>query len=209
MKTEPEIIREFCIKKAANFITYIGLVCTIGIPVTAILDSKRLWLMTIFAILSGVSDLLDGIIARKLKAESLFGSALDRLRDKIFIIPNLIILIWIYHDSILVFYLPTIILVCSTIFIESLLFVIGWIVSIRKIKTEANKYGQIKMFILFPVMIIWLVSLTIQASSGFPVMKFSIYFIDAMFVISGFLSILSMEKYYEAYFRKDTKETAQ
>lgn len=219
MNTEDErheIIRAWCLEKkewllkeSANVITYIGLIFTIAIPVTAMIDPKRLWSMTLFAVISGVSDLLDGLIARKLEAESLFGSALDRLRDKVFIIPNLIILIWIYRDSILVFYKTTVTLICTIIFIESLLFIMGWIVASKKIKAEANKLGQIKMFILFPVVIIWLTSLAIQASFDIPIMKFSIPFILFMFFISGFLGILSMGKYFKAYFREDSKKEAQ
>ena len=130
--------RNWCLRKLANFITYIGLICTIGVPVLAFTAPERLWLMTLFAFLAGLSDVLDGTIAKTLKTTTLFGSAFDKLRDKVFTVPNLIILIWVYRwalkDLPTWLFASTIILACSISFLELLLFVFAWIVAVKKIK---------------------------------------------------------------------------
>ncbi len=57
-KKEEEIIKNWYLRKLANFITYIGLICTIGVPVLAFTVPERLWLMTLFAFLAGLTQFL-------------------------------------------------------------------------------------------------------------------------------------------------------
>lgn len=209
-KTKEEIIRNWCLRKLANFITYVGLICTLGVPVLAFTVPERLWLMTLFAFLAGLSDILDGTIAKLLKTTTLFGSAFDKLRDKVFVVPNLIILIWVYRWALkdLPFWLfaSTIILACSISFLELLLFVFAWIVAVKKIPTEANTLGRIKTDLLFSIIILWLFSLAIQTSFKIPAFQFSIYLINAVLGITGFLTVLSLENYYETYYLKPGKK---
>ena len=209
-KRKEEIIKSWYLRKLANFITYVGLICTIGVPVLAFTIPERLWLMTLFAFLAGLSDVLDGTIAKILKTTTLFGSAFDKLRDKVFVVPNLIILIWVYRwalkDLPTWLFASTIILACSISFLELLLFVFAWIVAVKKIPIEANKLGQVKMSFLFPVIILWLFSLAIQTSFKIPAFQFSIYLINAILGITGFLTVLSLENYYETYYLKPEKE---
>ncbi len=210
-KKEEEIIKNWYLRKLANFITYIGLICTIGVPALAFTAPERLWLMTLFAFLAGLSDVLDGTIAKDiLKTTTLFGSAFDKLRDKVFVVPNLIILIWVYRwtlkDLPTWLFTSTIILACSTSFLELLLFVFAWIIAVKKIPIEANKLGRIKMALLFPIIILWLFSLAIQTSFKIPAFQFSIYLINAVLGITGFLTVLSLENYYETHYLGPGKE---
>lgn len=207
-KTEEEkeeIIRNWCLRKLANFITYIGLICTIGVPVIALIDSKRLWLMVGLTCLAGLSDLLDGGIAKFFKTTSLFGAVFDKLRDKVFVVPNLIILILVYRWALkdLPFWLfaSTITLVFSIIFLELLLLVAGWIIMMKKVPVKANKWARLKIDFLFLVIILWLFSLAIQTSFKIPAFQLLIYFINIILVIAGFLTVLSIEEYYQEYIK--------
>ncbi len=209
-KAKDEIIRNWCLRKLANFITYVGLIFTIGVPVLAFINPEQLWLMTVFAFFGGLSDFLDGRMADILETKSLFGGAFDKLRDKVFVVPNLIILIWVYRwalkDLPTWLFISTIILACSISFLELLLFIFAWIVAVKKIPIEANKLGRIKMSFLFPVIILWLFSLAIQTSFKIPAFQFSIYLINAILGITGFLTVLSLENYYEKYYLEPEKE---
>ena len=209
-KTKEEIIRNWCLRKLANFITYVGLICTIGVPVLAFINPEQLWLMTVFAFFGGLSDFLDGRIAKRLKTTTLFGSVFDKLRDKVFVVPNLIILIWVYRwalkDLPIWLFTSTIILACLISFLELLLFIFAWIVAVKKIPIEANKLGRIKMALLFPVIILWLFSLAVQTSFKIPAFQFSIYLINAVLGITGFITVLSLENYYETYYLGPEKE---
>lgn len=205
VKTEEEVIRNWYLRNLANFITYIGLISTIGIPVIALIDSKRLWLMVGLACFSALSDLLDGGIAKILKTTSLFGALFDRLRDKVFVVPNLIILISVYRWALkdLPFWLlaSTITLVFSIIFLELLLLIAGWIIMMKKVPVEPKKWAKAKTDCLFAVIILWLISLAIQTFFKIPVFQFSIYFINIILVIAGFLAVLSIDKYYQEYIK--------
>ncbi len=205
VKTEEEVIRNWYLRNLANFITYIGLISTIGIPVIAFTAPERLWIMVTLALIAGLSDLLDGAIAKILKTTSLFGALLDRLRDKVFVVPNLIILILVYRwalkDLPFLLFTSTITLAFVIIFLELLLLINGWIIMMKKVRVEPNKLAKAKTDSLFLVIILWLISLAIQTSFKIPVFQFSIYFINIILLIAGFLTVLSIAKYYQEYIK--------
>ena len=69
-----------------NFITLIRIICTALIIFTESFSS----IFFIFYFLCGLSDVLDGYIARKFKLCSKFGARLDSVADAFFIITILI-----------------------------------------------------------------------------------------------------------------------
>ena len=86
------------IKNLANSITVSRIICAIFLVFT-VAFSKMFWMLYLYG---GLSDLLDGPIARKLNQQSDFGGRLDSVADLIFLIsividvaPNLVIPIWI------------------------------------------------------------------------------------------------------------------
>lgn len=87
------------IKNLANSITFSRVVCAIFLVFT-VSFSKMFWMLYLYG---GVSDLLDGPIARKLNQQSDLGGKLDSMADLIFLIsivivvvPNVVIPIWIW-----------------------------------------------------------------------------------------------------------------
>lgn len=61
------------------------------------LPQNSYWPLIIF-IAAGVTDFLDGFLARKLGQASLFGAMLDQISDKIFIVGTLLLLVAKYQD---------------------------------------------------------------------------------------------------------------
>lgn len=191
----------------ANIITTLGLVLAVWLVVVAIIEPECLWLILLLATLIGLSDFLDGKIARRLNIKSTFGSALDRLRDKIFICPTLVILLYYYWEktfqSLLLATLSTA-LVIVVIVIEVLLLVAWFFGLIKKLDTASSYHGQVKMFLQFMAVIIWLISLTIEKYSGLLIIKFSIYLIDVILAVAIYYGVKSLEGYYQKYSQQTT-----
>lgn len=71
----------------ANIITGFGLVIAIWFNILLFTGPQNPLFMLIVALAIGLTDLLDGYIARRLSIVSELGKSLDRLRDKIFVLP--------------------------------------------------------------------------------------------------------------------------
>ncbi|MCQ2530316.1 MAG: CDP-alcohol phosphatidyltransferase family protein [Lachnospiraceae bacterium] len=70
----------------ANVITGIRIVCAIALIFCPTFETG----FYVFYLLGGISDVLDGFVARRLKIESKFGSKLDTIADIVFVIVVLI-----------------------------------------------------------------------------------------------------------------------
>ena len=69
------------------------LVLTFYIPENILSESDKNFLATLLFILAGISDWLDGYLARKLGLESKFGAFIDPVADKLIVVASLIILV--------------------------------------------------------------------------------------------------------------------
>ena len=192
------------IKNLPNIVTILGLVGAIWLLVITITSPEQLGLIFVLAIIVSSTDYLDGWLAKRLEGKSDVGAALDRLRDKVFIVPTLIILTWYYKDK--VTDLPitgtlTEALVIVVVLIEALLFFTGLIGLFKKLGVESNPFGKKKMFFEFLVVIIWLASLTIEKYLG-KIVPFSIYLIDLCLLLAAYYSVKSFEGYYQRYTTK-------
>ena len=203
-------VKGWVFKNLANAVTVFGLIGTFWLLVIVIKSPEQLWLILILAGLISLTDLIDGLIARRLKIKSNFGSALDRLRDKIFICPLLIILAWYYPESLSTASIAvdtlTKALIIVIVLLESLLLITWLIGIIKKLDVSSNQYGRIKMFYEFLVVIFWLISLTVKKYLDFSLIHFSIYLIDFIMVITIYLAIRSLEGYYQKYNNKHVKK---
>ena len=203
-------VKEWIFKNLANAVTVFGLIGTFWLLVIIINSPEQLWLILILAGLVSLTDLIDGLIARRLKIKSNFGSALDRLRDKIFICPLLIILVWYYPESLgaasIAVYTLTKALIIVIVLLESLLLITWLIGIIKKLDVSSNQYGRIKMFYEFLAVIFWLISLALKKYLDFSLIHFSIYLIDLIMIVTIYLAIRSLEGYYQKYNNKDNKK---
>ena len=69
----------------------------IGLPIIFTLQNGNNEIFIILILIGGLTDFLDGYLARKYNYESVFGAKLDPLADKILIIAPLI---WLAHENI-------------------------------------------------------------------------------------------------------------
>ena len=199
-------LKEWFFQNLANIITIFGFLAAIWVLVIAVNNPEELWAVIVLAGIVGLSDLFDGIIARKFKITSSFGGALDRLRDKIFIVPLLIILTW--NHAWRLTNLPDVLstltkaLVIALIITETFLFIAWWIGIFKKLILTSNKWGKRKMFCQFLVVAFWLISLTIEKYCNLRVIHFSIYLIDLTLIVTVFLAIKSLDGYYQSYTKR-------
>lgn len=152
------------IKYVPNILTIIRLILVPFFPITYFSNSphNHTIALTIF-IIAGVTDFLDGYLARKLKLTSRLGAVLDPLADKLMLLTAIITL---YFGGALPLIIPIIVVA------KELLMVYGGIfVYFRRKKTvvPANKVGKLAtvtytaavfITILFPMSIPSIILLT-------------------------------------------------
>lgn len=80
----------------ANFITFIRIFCSIALLFCPVLSIP----FYVLYIMAGVSDMIDGTVARKTNTVSEFGSRLDTIADLIFVVVCMIKLIPIFDIQI-------------------------------------------------------------------------------------------------------------
>jgi len=142
----------------ANVITAIGIVLTGWI--NAILwwnkPSEHHLLIFLLAVGVGISDLLDGWLARHYQIATSLGGFLDKFRDKIFaffVFVYFFIELWSWADGILLVFVKSLIIL---ILIIELFLVIIWIVGmIRNFDTSSHLAGKIKMTFYFVAIAYW------------------------------------------------------
>jgi len=190
----------------ANIVTILGLLVAIWLLVIAINNPEQLWSIFLLAGFVALTDFIDGRIARKFNISTYFGSILDRIRDRVFIYPALIILTWHYHWKLTnlpfitnTFTKALIIVVLGMEALASIAGCIGiiWYISEIKIDLNPSKWGKKKMFCGFTVVLIWFFSLTIEKYLGFPLIKFSIFVIDLGLVLMIYWAYRSLEEYFK------------
>ena len=115
-------------------------------------------LFWILYILGGISDILDGLIARHLKQESEFGAKLDSIADFIF-------LIGVFASILPTLVLPLWVLVC--IIIVAFIRILSYMIALKKyhtfisLHTYANKLTGLLLFIMPILYVIFDFNITI------------------------------------------------
>jgi len=182
----------------ANIVTVIGLISSALFLIAVIIEPKNLFKITLFAFIAGISDFVDGPIARHLKTESVVGSYLDRIRDRIFVYPAIIVLGWYYRNEII---FPEFLfaLLLALTFYEVLIFRIGtigfwWYLRGKDIDLKVNDSGKKKIFAGFSVVFVWIISLNLIAL-GLPALKFSTWLIYLGLFLMIYWSHVSWQDY--------------
>ncbi len=76
-----------------NFITFLG-ITAVGFYTYGFLTNSR-WLLGIMLFLAGLSDLFDGIAARRLKQRTRLGEFIDPLRDRFLLVAVLVNILYV------------------------------------------------------------------------------------------------------------------
>ena len=96
----------FKMNNLPNYITSIRLIFTI--PLIIFLETNNLLFVWIIILFGGITDYLDGYIARKFKLKTKIGAILDPLADKVFII---IPFIWLCKYEVIPFWSLSVLLI--------------------------------------------------------------------------------------------------
>ena len=121
----------------ANYITILRILLIVPILLLASPDSDPInWIALVIFIIAGITDHLDGYIARKTLSTSNLGALLDLVADKLLII--LTLLYFISHASNILLIVPSIIIVSREIAISSL----------RQLLTEKQGSNPVKVTLI-------------------------------------------------------------
>jgi len=194
------------LKNLANVVTFLGLYGTICNLIIVIFFPEELIFMASMALFVVFTDWLDGKIARLLRTTSNFGAVLDQLRDKIFVVPIIIILTWRHHQiaghlsiRAMVFMFG---LIGLLLFVEVILFIAWWIFLISgKTQIKSHRWAKRKTAGEFVIIITWLISLIIEIELEKPIIDSSIYLISIMLIITNVFAYIALQTYYREYIK--------
>lgn len=161
------------IKNIPNIVTSIRLIMAILAPISLLYNQYLLSL--IFYLIGGISDALDGFLARKLNAYSDFGKKLDGLSDKLFAL-SLVVSAVIMGNIFMV--IP--------LFLEERIATTNIISYKLGLDPSTEKIGKIKTIILFPTLILGVYA---------PLYKNLEYILVILFIISIILQIKCIKAY--------------
>lgn len=147
-------------------------------------------LAAIIFIFAGITDLLDGYLARKLDQTSSFGTFLDPVADKLIVATALVLIVY-QHPSLHIL-IPSLIIIGREITVSALR---EWMAELGKRgKVAVSSLGKIKTTIQIIAVILLLWHHPIQ---GLPIFDTGKYLLD----IAAILTLVSMVDYLRAAFR--------
>ena len=193
-------------KNLANIFTITRLILAVWLVFLAF-NGPQLVLMFLIVIACGVLDSLDGWTARRFNAITNFGAFIDRLADKIFICPLLIILAWRYWPNIAIvspLKLLTEGLVALIILLEIFLMISGVIGAIKGLDISSNKWGRAKMVFQSAAVLGWFLMLILD--QYFPRRIFGETLISSAYILLNLfllvaigLAVKSLEGYWQRW----------
>jgi len=189
----------------ANLITTSRLIFSVWLVLLAIF-SDQLFLMFILVALCGIADWADGWAARRYNITSQFGAFLDRMADKIFICPTMVILVWKYWPSVEVSSALKFLtegLVVVVILLEITLTISGVFALIKNLDTSSNKWGKVKMVFQSAAVFSWFLCLVIEYYLKIKIIYLVIFLIDAILIAAIGLAVKSIEGYWQRYQKID------
>lgn len=185
---------DWLILNVANFITVAGLTSVVWTIVILTSNGKPNFNLVIgLAIFTALTDWFDGFISRKWKIESVLGSSLDKIRDKIFVTFLIAILAFKYlppdASKLVSGFTRTVVIIVILAEITSF---VGLLIGLaKKIDTQANIYGKWKMGFETTGVLLWLITLTY-----FPQNTDLILLIDIVLLFAFGLALKSLEGYW-------------
>ena len=182
----------------ANFITVARLLFASWLIFLGVWQPGQIILIFILVLLSALSDLLDGWLARRNEITSEIGGLLDRLSDKAFICPTIFIIIWRYWpvDDIGMFSkLITEGIVAVVIFFEVLLILSGIWGFFHGFTVTSNQFGKKKMVFESIAVISFFLFLCINRYNDIN-MLIPVVVVDTCLVAAIYFAVKSADGYY-------------
>jgi len=194
-------VKNWLFVNLANLITTSRLIFSVWLVLLAIF-TDQLFLIFILVALCGIADWADGWAARRYNIISQFGAFLDRLADKIFICPTMIILVWEYWPSVEVgspLKFLTEGLVVVIVLLEITLMISGIFALVKNLNTSSNKWGRAKMVFQSVAVFSWFLCLVIEQHLKIKIIYLVIFLIDAILIAAIGLAVKSIEEYWQRY----------
>jgi len=198
---------EILFRHTANLITISRIILTFFLNGLIWFNSEVNFSLIFFlAVVIGITDWLDGWIARKWEIVSPLGGDLDKFADKLYACSLFAYFIkkeitsWNFDHTLLIFVGSLIALI---LFIEFILIIIWIIGFFKEFETKSNKYGKIKMAIQFIAIGYWFLIEWIGSLIGH---RLDIYFYMALiplFITAAIYGGFSIIGYYQRYILKE------
>ena len=172
----------------ANYITILRIFLIIPILILASPESSLFnWMALMLFVIAGITDHLDGYVARRTGSTSSLGALLDLLADKLLIITSLFYLV--SYESSIFLIIPSLIIIIREIVISSF----------RQYLAENQGHNPVKVTLLAKskttIQIFALSFLIISPNFGQPFWLFTI----VLFWLAAYVSIHSMCGYVKTY----------
>ncbi len=172
----------------ANYITILRILLILPILILASPEpSQNNWVALILFIIAGITDHLDGYLARKTGSTSNLGALLDLVADKLLII--ILLFYFISYDSDLLLIIPSIIIIFREIVVSSF----------RQLLTEKQGQNPVKVTFIAKsktaIQIFALAFLIISPNFGQPFLFLTI----SLFWLAAYVSIHSLYGYLKTY----------
>ena len=174
----------------ANYITILRIILIIPVLILASPESSSFnWIALILFIIAGITDHLDGYLARRTGSTSSLGALLDLVADKLLIITSLFYLVS-YESSVLLI-IPSLVIVIREIVISSF----------RQLLAEKEGANIVKVTLIAKskttLQIFALSFLIISPNFGQPFWFLTI----SLFWLAAYVSIHSMYVYIKTYIK--------
>jgi cardiolipin synthase len=186
----------------ANIFTVMRLIFAVWLVFLA-LYSSQLILMFLVVLICGILDAIDGWAARRFNAETDIGAFLDRLADKIFICPVIVILAWCYWPRLEIsssLKLLTESLVAVVVFLEVILMSSGVFGAIKGLDISSNKWGKAKMVLQSATVLAWFLLLILDRYFPEKILFFTLYVLINLLLIGAIgLAVKSLDGYWQRY----------
>tara|TARA_B100000214_G_scaffold115871_1_gene81829 strand:+ start:3585 stop:4121 length:537 start_codon:yes stop_codon:yes gene_type:complete len=172
----------------ANYITILRILLIIPVLILASPEpSQNNWVALILFIIAGITDHLDGYLARKTGSTSSLGALLDLVADKLLII--IMLFYFISYASDLLLIIPSIIIIFREIVVSSF----------RQLLTEKQGQNPVKVTFIAKsktaIQIFALAFLIISPNFGQPFLFLTI----SLFWLAAYVSIHSLYGYLKTY----------
>jgi len=197
-------------KHTANLITISRIILTFWLNGLIWFNSETSFSLIFFlAVIIGITDWLDGKIAREWGIVSPLGGDLDKFADKLYACSLFAYFIkreiinWDFGHVLLIFVGSLIVLILVIEFI----LVIIWLISLLKgLETKSNKYGKIKMAIQFIAIGYWFLIEWIGSLVGYRLDVLFYIILIPLFIAAAIFGGFSVIGYLQRYINPEERK---
>lgn len=191
-------------RNIANFITISRLFSVIYLAWVGIFNCERLDIFFFGFLYIGLSDLLDGFLARILKIQSKFGEIVDPVIDKVAIFSLVPIMFWRYYPVIESSLLKrwTDYSFFAVVVVEMAIATgVAIISTLKQVDIKSNEWGRKKFAFLCFAVYAWVFSVFLEKYWSIEIFQWALSLMNLFLLATMILGIISIKEYWEKAFR--------